>query len=287
MKGQLNILHQISRRCLHSPLLYSGARRSLFSRGNDAKTTRRFFFHPGELLCQNGVGGCLLFVPPDPNFVGWSTMFVPPKLPIVPSRPEIPLFAGVDYAGLANAYAPGDEPQMSGMVTERILNDGRAEVTVMLHTKNANAWVIDLDLSGDVLDQIANKPTLFGHRPIDVVNGAPQALGDSLLHVRFINPAPGAPLPDLVQLVNFGVPGIELTFLAFNMSATGPLTEEYGVPEDIGKMHDCAEGIDPEGRTKQGAYRRIPGGNHQPVSDREIVRTIVAPDPTIVRVDTL
>ncbi len=199
-------------------------------------TTQRplddFLSAQGSFCIDNGVGGCLLFVPPDPNFVGWSTMIVPPKLPIVPSRPEIPLFAGVDYAGLADAYALGDEPQMSGMVTERILNDGRAEVTVMLHTKNANAWVIDLDLSGDVLDQIANKPTLFGHRPIDVVNGAPQALGDSLLHVRFINPAPGAPLPDLVQLVNFGVPGIELTFLAFNMSATGPLTEEYGVAED-------------------------------------------------------
>jgi len=191
-----------------------------------------FLSTQGTYCVDDGVGGCYLFVPPDPNFLGWSTMIVPAKLPIVPSRPEIPLFAGVDYAGLADAYGPGEEPQTSGTVTERRLNDGRAEVTVILHTKNANAWVIDLDLNGDVLDQIANRPTLFGHRPIDVVNGAPQALADSLLHVRFINPAPGAPLPDLVQLVNFGVPGVELTLLAFSMSATGPLTEEYGVPED-------------------------------------------------------
>jgi hypothetical protein len=118
------------------------------------------------------------------------------------------------------------------MVTERPLSDGRAEVTVILHTKNANAWVIDLDVNGDILDQVANKPTLFGHRPIDVVSGATQALADSLLHVRFINPAPGAPLPDLVQLANFGVPDTELKFLALSMSARGPLTEEYGVPEN-------------------------------------------------------
>jgi hypothetical protein len=176
-------------------------------------------------------------------------MIVPPKLPVVPSRPEIPLFAGVDYAGLADAYGPGETPLMSGMVTERPLSDGRAEVTVILHTKNANAWVIDLDLSGDVLDQIANKPTLFGHRPIDVVSGATQALADSLLHVRFINTAPGAPLPDLVQLNNnpSSLPGTELKLLAFSVSATGPLTEEYGVPENTpGKCTIVQTGLIPK-----------------------------------------
>jgi hypothetical protein len=107
------------------------------------------------------------------------------------------------------------------------LKDGRAEVTVLLHTKNANAWVIELDLNGDVLDQIANKPTLFGHCPLNVANGEGQALGDSLLHAVFFIDQPGAPLPDLVKIQSSPV----LTFLAFTMSASGPLTPEYGVTE--------------------------------------------------------
>ena len=40
-------------------------------------------------------------------------MTPPPKLPVVPSRPERHLFAGVDYAGLADAY-DGETPLMSG-----------------------------------------------------------------------------------------------------------------------------------------------------------------------------
>src|SRR5207249_1424009 len=131
---------------------------------------------------------------------------------------------GVDYAGLADAYAPGDEPSITGTVTERALPDGRAEVTVILHTENANAWVIDVDLSGDVLDQIANKPTLFGHRPRDVLLEATQALADTLLHVQFINIAPGAPLPDITQLN--GDPGSlpcqELQVRDFLAYAIGP-----------------------------------------------------------------
>ena len=80
--------------------------------------------------------------------------------------------------------------------------------------------------------KLLTKRSLFGHRPFDVVYGATQALANSLVHVRFINPAPGAPLPDLVQLVNFGVPHTDLDFLAFTVSATGPLTKAYGVPDN-------------------------------------------------------
>ncbi|HKE42448.1 MAG TPA: hypothetical protein VKG21_21675 [Casimicrobiaceae bacterium] len=206
--------------------------------GLSAATQQRpisdFLDTQGTYCTDDGQGGCYLFVPPDPNFLGWSTMIpLPPKLPVVRSRPAVPLFAGIDYAGLADAYKSGEEPLLSGTVTERPFSDGRAEVTVILHTKNANAWVIDLDLNGDVLDQIANKPTLFGHRPRDVAAGARQALGDLLLHIVFINTAPGAPLPDLVQLNNNPgtLPGTELKFLGLSMSATGPLTAQYGVPE--------------------------------------------------------
>ena len=42
----------------------------------------------------------------------------------------------------------------------------------------------------------------------------------------FINSAPGAPLPDLIQI---GTP--DLKFLAFSTHAHGPLTAEFGVTE--------------------------------------------------------
>jgi hypothetical protein len=180
-----------------------------------------FLAAQGTYCIADGMGGCLLFVPPDPNFLGWNSEFDSPPV----------LFAGVDYAGLAEEAYNGNLPQMSGTVTERPLKDGRAEVTVLLHTKNANAWVIELDLSGDLLDQVANKPTLFGHRPYDVSQGAGQALGDSFLHVDFINDSPGALLPDLIQLVNFPTAKQELKFMGFSTNAKGPLTSEFGVAE--------------------------------------------------------
>jgi hypothetical protein len=82
-------------------------------------------------------------------------------------------------------------------------------------------------MDGDVLDQIANKQTLFGYRPSNVATGAGQALGDSLLHAVFIIDHAGAPLPDLVK-----ISPPDLKFLAFTMRASGPLTAEYGVAEN-------------------------------------------------------
>jgi hypothetical protein len=182
-----------------------------------------FLSQQGTFCTDDGSGGCYLYVPPDPNILGWNTDL--DYLPV--------LFAGVDYAGLATeAYAPGKAPQTSGTVTERALPDGRREVTVLLHTKNANAWVIQLDFSGDVLDEIANGPTLFGHRPRDVAAGQGQALADTFLKFVFVDDGPlGAPLPDLVQLNNSPYPEQKLMSLSFEVTAFGPLTAAYGVAE--------------------------------------------------------
>ncbi|UJS17101.1 MAG: hypothetical protein L3J17_14480 [Candidatus Jettenia sp.] len=188
-----------------------------------------FLSQQGTLCIDDGAGGCLLFVPPDPNFFGWSNDFDKGNDGV---QDAAALFAGIDYAGLVNAYPNGEKPKITGTVTERRLKDGRAEVTVLLHTKNANAWVVELDLSGDVPDQIANKATLFGHRPADILNGEGQALADTFLHVVFINTAPGAPLPDLIRFaVGATELGQELKFLSFIAHAKGPLTVEFGVPE--------------------------------------------------------
>lgn len=188
-----------------------------------------FLSTQGMFCIHDGTSDCLLFFPPDPNLLGWANSFDSPMV----------FFASVDYAGIMDAYPSGVKPEISGTVSERPLPDGRAEVTVLLRTKHANVWVIEL--AGDP----PNNPTLFGHRPGEVVNGAGQAFGDSVLHVVFINTAPGAPLPDLVRF-NIGdlEPGQELKFIGFTMTATGPLTSAFGVPEGtLGKCTIAQTGL--------------------------------------------
>jgi len=105
--------------------------------------------------------------------------------------------ASVDYAGLAEAYvkqASGGAISLgtsfSGRVIERRLRDGRAQMTVLLFTKNALAWVAEgCDFLGALL---------FGNRAADVISEATPALADSFLQFVFSNTAPGAPLPDLI-----------------------------------------------------------------------------------------
>ena len=169
----------------------------------------------GTFCIDDGSGGCLLFVPPVPNFVGWTVS-------------GETIVASVDYAGLANGAFPCGTAnfgtQTEGTVLERPLRDGRAEVTVVLHTTNALTWVADSDF--------ATGPLLFGHRVCNVLAGADAALSDSQLQVVFINSAPApAPLPDLLQLLFAPEPGQELISIYFNARATGTLRAAFGVPD--------------------------------------------------------
>ena len=159
------------------------------------------------------------FIPPDPDFLGWADHF-------------FIRFASIDYAGLANAYQPGKQPEVIGSVIEKPRLDGRTDVTVFLQTKNANAWAMfvpgDFDFSkGD---------TLFGHRPTEVLNGAGQALASCSLTLSFINNAGvGGALPDLVALVgNYDpyLPQSDFINFLFSAQAVGPLTAAFGVPEN-------------------------------------------------------
>ena len=103
--------------------------------------------------------------------------------------------AEIDYAGLKGAIMeyygyPPLGTTFSGTVNERPLPDGRAEVEVVLRTRNALAWAAGPD-----------NEYLFGHDFVEVFNGASLALGDCTLQLRFINTAPNAPLPDFWELV--------------------------------------------------------------------------------------
>lgn len=156
---------------------------------------------------EDGDGVCDLFVPPVLNFIGWTD-------------PAEGIMASVDYAGLANAWAEGAfGTETTGTVTERPLPDGRAEVHVRLHTTNALSWVVDAD-------DWADGDLHFGHRAHEVVQeGEEAAMGESFLHVKFINTAPGAPLPDLIQFFDAPEEGQELLFLSFYARADGPLPD--------------------------------------------------------------
>lgn len=134
-----------------------------------------------------------------------------------------------DYAGVANAnlMAAGGEDlgtTMSGQIKEKPLPDGRAEVHVLLHTRNALAlaglWDFDPLTWPGVL--------VFGHTWQEVAHqNAPAALGDCTLDLRFINTAPGAPLPDMFELFVFLDPnsGREVLFVGFEARAVETLTD--------------------------------------------------------------
>lgn len=189
----------------------------------------------GTTCVKVGNKECGLFVPPVANFFGWDTLQeVPPQHRNV----QQPLrCASVDYASLANAKVEellgiSLGTTTSGTVTEHLRDDGRAEVSVRLYTKNALIWVAS---GGDGIRGTCNfttDPLLFGYRVNDVLRGEDPALGESFLQVKFINTASGAPLPDLLQLIYAPEPGQEPpSFISLTARAEGTLRGNFGVPD--------------------------------------------------------
>ena len=165
-----------------------------------------------------------MFIPPIPDFVAWISAL---------ARPPV-RFASVDYAGLGAKFltdngGPSLGTATSGNVSERPLADGRAEVSVELHTTRALTWVVPFP------SDIANDPTLFGYRANEILADPSlrPALSTSHLFVTFKNTAPGAPLPDLVDAFILGntAPGQELVKLSFRSSGNGTLHSTFGVDE--------------------------------------------------------
>ena len=149
--------------------------------------------------------------------------------------PKTVRFAQVDFTGQANKYIIKESEGISlgteteGKVIERPLSDGRAEVTVLLHTRNALTWVVELESLVQPIDPYSDY-LVFGHRADDVLQGMDPALGESFLKWVFINDAPGDPLPDLLAEVVVG-PTVETIMLSFEAHADGTLREAFGVPD--------------------------------------------------------
>jgi len=167
-------------------------------------------------------GSTSLFFPPFPDFIGWAN-----------NNPQT-RFAAIDYTGLIAAYlqnngGPTLGTQVSGSVSERSLADGRAEVSVILHTTRAMSWATSLP--GD----LATNPLLFGYRQGDLLANPSLKPGLSTVNMRvvFKNDAPGAPLPDLVNAFILGnaTPAQQLMFLEFRSDGPGPLHSLFGVPD--------------------------------------------------------
>jgi hypothetical protein len=167
-----------------------------------------FISQQGTYCLSDGNGGCSLFVPPLPNFIGWGD-------------PVAITIASVDYAGLANNYLLEQSggminlgTQTSGSIVERALPDGRADVSVVLHTTNALSWTVPSlsDFTG---------PLNFGARVGDVLNGAAPALAHVEFRIKFTNTAPQAPLPDLIQLFFDPKAGQGVISYAFQANASG------------------------------------------------------------------
>ena len=183
----------------------------------------------GTYCFDDGMGGCTLFVPPAENFFGWGD-------------PAKDICAAIDYAGLANEAIVANTggavdlgTTTSGSVTERALPDGRAEVHVVLHTKNANTF------GQSACNDFNTDPLTFGSRPADVIAGADAALGNSTFHVKFTISEPGAPLPDLLQLAFFPEEGQELLMLSMYFTAFGTLHAPSGFAEGTPGRLTCTQ----------------------------------------------
>jgi hypothetical protein len=184
------------------------------------KVTQRpisdFISQQGTFCIPDGGGGCFLFVPLVPNYVGWGD-------------PTKNLFALIDYAGVAARYIVEQSggvinlgTQTTGTIIERTLPSGKAEVSVNLRTTNALSWVIPIDFNNPDF----SVAPIFGSKAAEVLRSNTAALATVELRVTFINSAPGAPLPDLIQVIfNLTPQDTALFNYAFQATARGLLCD--------------------------------------------------------------
>jgi hypothetical protein len=197
-----------------------GALGLLPPRRAEAGTVQRplsdFLSTQGTFCLPDGMGGCLLLFPPVPLYLGWGGT----------AGPGGPV-AWVDFTGVANRWAGGAfGTQINGTVTERSLSDGRAQVDVTMQTTQAFTFVTPF---GPAVPP--PPPLLFGHYAPDVLAGQDGAFATCSFHISFINTAPGAPLPDFLQLFLVPASGQETVVIAFQATAQGTLRSAFGVPD--------------------------------------------------------
>jgi hypothetical protein len=158
---------------------------------------------------------------------------------------DLNYWVNIDYAGKINDWVENHtngkqsfNTEMTGSVTEGVLSDGRTDVHVSLHTKNAITYIRDLSQVGS--------PAIFGSQGWEVVyNNLKPSLADCSLEVIYITTAkPGAPMPDLMQIALYPKPGQKLIELSFFAQAKGELHESYGVSDGtLGMINIVQRGL--------------------------------------------
>lgn len=141
-------------------------------------------------------------------------------------------FALIDYAGLANKYIQAQTghsigTQVHGMVLECALSSGKAQISVTLVTTKALGFAQPIkDLENNDFDFL-NTPTIFGAKAQDVINGAAPATGSVNLSTTFVLPAPGANMPDLMDVI-FNPAAYAPIKISFKSTTRGKCTNSKG-----------------------------------------------------------
>jgi len=104
------------------------------------------------------------------------------------------------------------------------IDDGRADVTLLVHTTSALAWVVS---GGD----FANGPLLFGHRAQDVLAERMRRWRTVIWRLYSSTSRPALPCPIWYSSRFAPAAGTRITFEAFQASATGTLRANFGVPD--------------------------------------------------------
>jgi hypothetical protein len=138
------------------------------------------------------------------------------SFPLFWADPKTGVVALIDTLGDLDEGALGTT--VDGSVSETARPDGLADVKVVLHASNALTRAFDVDFN-----------PLFGYGGSGGVN--PPTLGDASAQIKLSNTAPGAPLPDISQVLFCPEPGQALETITMRARASGPLREAFGVPE--------------------------------------------------------
>ena len=135
--------------------------------------------------------------------------------------PDLATFARADYSGkiascITSHAGPVFNPEFSGSVTERDLPDGTAEILVIHRFAGTYAVARD-NTQGGIPILGYGAVELFGHPELQ------PGLANGMMQIKFINPYPGAPLPDVAT--------VNTLSLSARIRGEGPLRAAFGVTE--------------------------------------------------------
>ena len=172
-----------------------------------------------------GRGGCTIFVPPTPNFVGFTDTVHD-------------LGISFDYAGLS------DQPLGGALGTSFSGSSpsGRSRTAAWSSPSTSTPRTRSSTSSRSIpparTTSSAITTCIFGARVTDVQAGAQPALGDCTMDFVFTNSAPGLPIPDFEQLLFAPETGQNILSVIFEGTASGQFASG-----GTGKVHVIERGI--------------------------------------------